>query len=386
MRAYPLDAVERARPRQQVLPDVEHQLAADGDLRLDERVEALRDGSLGGVLHGNDAVVGASALAEVEHLGDVRRRDEVGQRPELTDGRLVTERALGSEERDAHHLFERPRRRDDLAEDVRDALFGERSRIRRRETGDQVALARRDVDGGAAVARLELTDLLHETRAQVQAIEQLAIDLVDRRAQSPRARPGNSGSSSPASRTSRPLPSGRSAFVASALRSSDIDTRSRPEWFGGHANRASATRPRDAGGGARHSGYEDLARVAGEIGVGLPARFDLVPGPDPPRESIDSYRRGGIGANPAKKLAQDTRAPAASQTRIGQFGSGDKELSEAARAGPRPTAQRRRANSPETLRLQPTRTGCRRGPAGARLPRRHETGGITNIVVISTHS
>ena len=114
-----LDLGQRRRGRQEVLPDPQPDLAADGERRLEHEVERAADDALGGILHGDDRMIGRAALGRAEHFVDRRARLHVHEFPEMLRDRFVRVRAGRPEVGHAQRLLEREAGRHRLAEDGR---------------------------------------------------------------------------------------------------------------------------------------------------------------------------------------------------------------------------------------------------------------------------
>ena len=122
MREHTLDPVEPSGPREEVLRDLEPQLAADEHVRVDQPIEGHVDGTLGVVLDRHDAEVGALVLDVVEHLGDRLRRAVGHRRAEALERRLMREGGRRPEVGDRQSRLERAARGEDLAPDGADRL------------------------------------------------------------------------------------------------------------------------------------------------------------------------------------------------------------------------------------------------------------------------
>ena len=110
MRVDLLDAVERARAREQA---VAHRASRSRRVMHSsesmKHVERRVDHALGRVLDGHDAEIGHALLDLGEHARDGRRRHVARRQPEARARRHVRERRLGPEERHAQRMLERLR-------------------------------------------------------------------------------------------------------------------------------------------------------------------------------------------------------------------------------------------------------------------------------------
>jgi hypothetical protein len=110
----------------QVVFDAEQNLRADVERGIDEEIERVRDGTLGGVLDGDHAVVGASARDLIEDIGEVRLRRIMNRVAEFFDGGLMSPSALGAEVGDFEIVFEGESGGHDFAVDGADGFSGRR--------------------------------------------------------------------------------------------------------------------------------------------------------------------------------------------------------------------------------------------------------------------
>src|SRR3972149_5022106 len=173
-----LDLAELAGPRQQVLADLERELARDQGLRVDEAVEGDVDGPLGRVLDRHHAVLRAPPLALLEDIRDALERDEVGGRAETAHRRRVRESARGTEVPAGQRILEGERGREDLPPDGADRLSAQGAPIQRREALEDLRLALRD-KVRPVLLPLELADLKGGVSALVEKVEDLLVEVVD---------------------------------------------------------------------------------------------------------------------------------------------------------------------------------------------------------------
>ena len=155
-----------------------HHLADDLRLRLHEAVQGVADRPLGGVLHGDHAVVGLALLHEIEDLGDGAHREVVGREPELLAAGLVGEGGLGAEVGHREGLLQRERGGDDLLPHRPDAGVREGALVRLLEVAHQVLLAGGRVEG-RSLRLLHLAHFQGESGALVQEIEEALVHRVD---------------------------------------------------------------------------------------------------------------------------------------------------------------------------------------------------------------
>ncbi len=178
MRSHPAHVLEATAARKQAMGDAQHRLRADGHVEFRERVQRLGDHALRGVLHGHDAELGLVALHRRKHVGDARDAAQGRQLSELSQGRLVAERALRAQIGDPPRLLERPRGRDDLAKDGSESRIRERTVVGPGEAGHDATLAGGLVDRGTRGA-FHLPHRPDESRARVELVQQGAIHRVD---------------------------------------------------------------------------------------------------------------------------------------------------------------------------------------------------------------
>jgi hypothetical protein len=145
MRQHALDLAQVPRPRQQVLGDLQRQLAADLQLGVDQAIEGDVDGAVGGVLHWDHAEVRAAALDVLEDLGDRPRAVILDRFAEAIARGLMRERPLRGQIGDGQRRFERAARRQDLAPHGGDGLRGQRTTARLGQTIHDRRLTLRDI-------------------------------------------------------------------------------------------------------------------------------------------------------------------------------------------------------------------------------------------------
>ena len=175
----------------------------------------------GGVLDGDDRVVGLPALRRSEDLVDRRAGHGVDELSEVLRDRIVRKRARRAQVRDPQRLLEREARRHHLAEYADDRFAGERSAVRRVQARQHLRLALGPIGRAAG---LERADRLRVRGARVEPLENLAVERIDRRAVAGESRVAVSWRSSP--------PSARRHFAgAHSSSSSGSTTRSRPASF-----------------------------------------------------------------------------------------------------------------------------------------------------------
>jgi len=85
--------------------NAEKDLGADFEGGFDEEVKGVGDGAFGGVLDGDDAVVGFAAEDLVEDFGEIRKGGVINGVPEFFDGGLVGPSALRAEVGDSEVVF-----------------------------------------------------------------------------------------------------------------------------------------------------------------------------------------------------------------------------------------------------------------------------------------
>ncbi len=97
MGEYLPDVLQLSRTAHQVLRNFKHDLCIDLQVRVDEHVERVVHHALGGVLDGNDAVIGAAAVHFAEDVTDGLDRHILGRKAELLHAGHVRERCAGAQ-------------------------------------------------------------------------------------------------------------------------------------------------------------------------------------------------------------------------------------------------------------------------------------------------
>jgi hypothetical protein len=145
MRQHALDLAQLGRLREQVLRDVEGELAADHHRRVGQPVEGHVDSPLRRVLDGDHPVLGPAPLHLVEDLRDGADRAEVRRRPEVLQRRLVSEGGGGAKVGDRERFLEGAAAREDLRPDRAHRVGRQRSRVPGEKSAEDFGLALRDI-------------------------------------------------------------------------------------------------------------------------------------------------------------------------------------------------------------------------------------------------
>ncbi len=159
-------------------------LGVDLKVGVDEVVEGVVDGAFGGVLDGEDAVVGFTGGDAVEHAFGAGFGEVFDAVAEFVDGDLVGPGAGGSEVGDLHAGLEGESGAHDFAVDGADGFFGEEAVLGGVEGGEfaeELLFATGDVDVEAVLFFYGADDV-DEGGALVEQLDELLVNGVDLRA------------------------------------------------------------------------------------------------------------------------------------------------------------------------------------------------------------
>jgi hypothetical protein len=167
--------------RQQGVRRLDHDLAHDEQVRIEEVVERVRDQPLARLLDRDHAVVGPPPHRP-EHLAEARRRQVARRQTEAGLPRQVAEGRLRPRVGDDERALEREASRHDLPEHRPHRLAREGAVRRRGQPLEHDALAPRHVERLAAAA-LDLPDLLDHLGAPIEQRQDLIVQAIDLDAQ-----------------------------------------------------------------------------------------------------------------------------------------------------------------------------------------------------------
>ena len=119
------------------------------------------------------------ALGCAEHVEHMRHGHQIHLGAELGQCSLVAEGPVRPEIGHPNTLLEGARRRDDLAENVRNSSVGKRARVVSLELRHQIPFATRHVNRAAASARLDASHLADQRRPLIQRVEDLTVHGID---------------------------------------------------------------------------------------------------------------------------------------------------------------------------------------------------------------
>ncbi len=159
-------------------------LGVDLKVGVDEVVEGVVDGAFGGVLDGEDAVVGFAGGDAVEDAFGAGFGEVFDAVAEFVDGDLVGPGAGGTEVGDLHAGLEGESGTHDFAVDGADGFFGEEAVLGGVEGGEfaeELLFATGDVDV-EAVLFFDGADDVDEGGALVEQLDELLVNGVDLRA------------------------------------------------------------------------------------------------------------------------------------------------------------------------------------------------------------
>ncbi len=121
--------------------NVEKDLGANLQIRIDQTVERMSDHAFGGVLDGHHAELGAVLGHLLKHFRNAHRRTEIRRRAELFFGGEMAVGRLGAKEHDLERRFERTAAGDYFAIDGADRARCEWTAIEPGESLQNLLLA-----------------------------------------------------------------------------------------------------------------------------------------------------------------------------------------------------------------------------------------------------
>ena len=178
MRDHALDLFEVGRPREELLGDVEPELAADQDVREAQPVEGDVDRAFRAVLDRHDPVVHPAPLHVVEDLADGARGAARSTGAEALEGGLVGEGRLGPQVGDGEGGLEGPARGQDFAPDGDERLGGQRPGVQRPEPADDLGFTLRGI-GRRVLTSFEVSDLEDGLGALGEELKDFVVEVVD---------------------------------------------------------------------------------------------------------------------------------------------------------------------------------------------------------------
>jgi hypothetical protein len=156
---------------------VQLDLAADQQRRLAHEIQRSSHRTLCRVLHRDHCIVGLAAFDGTEHVVDRRAGFAAHEVAEVLDHCRMRERARGAEIGNPQRLLERHARRHHLPEYAGDRFVGQRAAVLALQAAQDLRLALRPVHHPAG---LERADRLRVRGPRVEALEDLAIEGIDR--------------------------------------------------------------------------------------------------------------------------------------------------------------------------------------------------------------